>query len=63
MKIGENDVTVVCRKADEASVNKVLNDAVSQARTLLGNDKLNATLTTKFYLSPARSPTNQTDAW
>jgi len=61
-KIGESDVTVVCRKEDIALIQKVLPDALTEARTRTENPKLQATLTDKFNLSPARTATNKTDA-
>ena len=61
-KIGENDVTVVCRKSDVALVTEVLPAALAAAREATGNQSLNATLTSKFNLAPARSATNQGDA-
>jgi V-type H+-transporting ATPase subunit E len=59
VKIGETDVTVVCRKEDVALVSKLLPDALTEARKLSGKADLKAELTDKFNLSPARSATNK----
>ena len=62
VKIGESDVTVVCRKDDVSLVQEVLPAALASAREKTGNQSLNATLTSKFHLAPARSAANQGDA-
>jgi V-type H+-transporting ATPase subunit E len=59
VKIGEPDVTVICRKEDVALVSKVLPAALADARKRTENPLLQATLADKFNLSPARSPLNK----
>lgn len=55
VKIGETDVTVVCRKEDVSLVSKLLPDALAEARKTSGKKELQAELTDKFHLSPART--------
>lgn len=59
IKIGESDVTVICRKEDVAVVTKVLPAALAEARKRTENQQLVAKIADKFHLSPARSPLNK----
>jgi peptidyl-tRNA hydrolase len=63
LQLREKDVVVVCRKEDIAMVREVLPAAIADARRRANDNTLNAELTDKFNLAPARTSAKQTDAW